>query len=807
MTRGRATTEPARDRPHITYVLDAYPRYSERFITREIEALRSSSACHLHLYRRARGDTRDGPPDDAKDLPSRCDPRSIAALGVAALRHPVRIASLVADTLGRRSTIGRKLAQLSHLAVAAWLARRLRNDAISRGAPDELPRIHAHFAGVSTTIAVMASRLAAARCTFSTHANDLLLDEDELTWKVDNATAVFACSEWGLATLRTRIPSRLHRRTHYIPHGIPARETTTLRPRRHDSRKWRILVACRLEPKKGVADAVAAVSLLHGTSFTCRLTIAGGGSCFDDLRRQAAELGIGSIVTFTGVLRADRLAEAMRESDVLVQPSAAHSDGDRDGIPNVILEAFAAGLPVLATNVGGIPEVVRDGETGLLVPPSDPEALARALREALGDTERLDRITSNAFARVTSRFDPTRNARRLLARMLEPPRSKGTVLQVLEATIGGTRRHMRLLLNVLSNEGYDVTLICSCERTPDFRHDMDAYRAQGIRVVEIPMKRRIAPLADVAAFVRIWLHLAGNSYDVLHAHSSKAGVLARVAAKLARVPVVLYTPHAFSFLNRSRLRSWTELVERCLGRWTHRLVAVSPSEAKTAVDRRIIDQERVVTIPNAIETSGAPDPPATRDDEPLLPIVGTVAHFRGQKGLATLLEAARVLTQRGVAVHYSFFGSGRPPAKLRRLARKARIPESSFVSKSFEDDSVYERIGIFVLPSRFEGLSYALLEAARARLPIVTTDVAGNSDFLVPGTGRLVPPHDPVALADAIAWMVEHPAQARAMGRAARAHVQCKFNVEAWRNAIQSVYRDALGSPLHLSNPDSHRST
>jgi glycosyltransferase involved in cell wall biosynthesis len=182
-----------------------------------------------------------------------------------------------------------------------------------------------------------------------------------------------------------------------------------------------ILAAGRLVEKKGFDILVDACARLRdrGVAFTC--AIAGDGPLRSTLERQVADRSLGGVVTLRGWTPPGALALAMREATLLAVPSRVTEGGDRDGIPNVILEAMSAGLPVVASATSGIPEAVEHQTTGLLVPEGDASALAEAIAALLEDAPRAAAMGRAGRVRVMERFDLAASSRQLAALFADAP--------------------------------------------------------------------------------------------------------------------------------------------------------------------------------------------------------------------------------------------------------------------------------------------------------------------------------------------------------------------------------------------------
>jgi glycosyltransferase involved in cell wall biosynthesis len=216
--------------------------------------------------------------------------------------------------------------------------------------------------------------------------------------------------------MRERLPApdRDRVRTAYV--GIPT-ELFRAEPPPPDG-PLRLLAVARLCEKKGIDTLVDAVALLRDRGVPCELTIFGDGPLRASLEAQASARGPGLQVRFGGAVPQEEVARQMRACHAFVLPCRRDRNGDMDGIPTVFMEAMATGRPVVSCAVSGIPELVRDGETGLIVAPDEPAALADALARLAGDPALRARLGASARRLVERQHDQRVNARRVIA-MLE----------------------------------------------------------------------------------------------------------------------------------------------------------------------------------------------------------------------------------------------------------------------------------------------------------------------------------------------------------------------------------------------------
>jgi glycosyltransferase involved in cell wall biosynthesis len=377
------------------------------------------------------------------------------------------------------------------------------------------------------------------------------------------------------------------------------------------------------------------------------------------------------------------------------------------------------------------------------------------------------------------------------------------ILQIMECTIGGTRRHIRELSCGLCHRGHDVTAVCSAERDPTFRGDMETMRAAGVEVVELPMRRAVSPLADFRHLAFLYRFLGTHPFDVIHTHSSKAGVLGRVAGLCrGRTPLV-HTPHTFAFAFKDHFspvkRRFFLAVERLLGARTGRMINVSESERREALSYRVIRPGRIAVVPNGI------DPWPFRWAEPpersafggrrFSPRLGTVGLLNAAKGHDVLLHAFKKLLEQHPEAGLVIVGEGELREPLSRLIEALGLQENAFLA-GFRDDvpEVMKELDLFVLPSLWEGMPYVVMEAMASGVPVVVTNVNGSRDIVEhEKTGLIAPPGDAGALAEACEAVLSAPDLGAAMAREGIGVVLRRYTVARMVERIERVYLDLTG--------------
>jgi colanic acid/amylovoran biosynthesis glycosyltransferase len=381
----------------IGYVLKMYPRFSETFILTEILAMQELGVDLEIFSLRA--------PMDGRFHELLAD----VTAPVSYLAHRLRPAeawALMARGHGELPGLPPVLAELlaadvDDAVAAVDLALAVRAGGITH--------LHAHFGSVATTVARLAARITGIGYSFTAHAKDIFhesVDPADLDRKLRDALAVVTVSDFNLRFLRGTYgwsAARVRR----IYNGLDLRRFTFADP---TDRQPVVVAVGRLVEKKGLGDLIDAIALLVRDGRPVSLQIVGSGPLEPALRAQIAALDLAGSVTLLGALPQARVRAVLRGAAVFAAPCVVGADGNRDGLPTVLLEAMACGTPCVATPVTGIPEAIRHRETGLLVPESDPSALADALAALLDDPALRLRYALAGRRLVERVFDAKANA-------------------------------------------------------------------------------------------------------------------------------------------------------------------------------------------------------------------------------------------------------------------------------------------------------------------------------------------------------------------------------------------------------------
>jgi glycosyltransferase involved in cell wall biosynthesis len=414
--------------PRVAYVLRSFPRLSQTFVLRELLAL---EAIGLQLVVVAITDPSE---PFAQDEVARLDAPVVyldrpAGWGAAVrdhlevlVRRPFRyLGALARVARGRQIDQGYVAASRMHcFRQGVRLARLLLGGRIGR-----VEHLHAHFAHDPAFVAMLAGGLTGTPFSFTAHARDIYqVAPGVIAARIEAAAAVVTICQANVDYL-TRVAPAQSTKLHLIYNGIdldaypgghaPASNAVPL-----------IVSVGRIVEKKGFGDLLAALSLVEqsGRPFTCE--IYGDGPLQEELGAAVQRLGLGAHVTLAGSQTQAAIRRALARADIFAITPFVTDDGDRDGIPTVILEAMASRVPVVSTRVVGVGEAVADGRTGLLCEPRDIAAIAANLSRLLDDPAVRDRMGTAGRQAIVSSFDISRSAGKLVELYRGIPRAAST---------------------------------------------------------------------------------------------------------------------------------------------------------------------------------------------------------------------------------------------------------------------------------------------------------------------------------------------------------------------------------------------
>lgn len=366
--------------------------------------------------------------------------------------------------------------------------------------------------------------------------------------------------------------------------------------------------------------------------------------------------------------------------------------------------------------------------------------------------------------------------------------------------IGGAQTHLLHVLRLLDRRRFNPVLCCLATDRQDAIQLLHRVRELGVPVVDAQLRdvpNSLVRLHTFRQMARVARELRRRRVQIVHSYLFHANWFGTLTARLGRIPVAIVSKRSMDVYHRARDRWACRVVNHLADRVTANAEAVRDHVHR----RERCPLAKIVVITNGVEirgTAGPPPPgPAAADELNRLggPVVGSIARLVWKRGHKELLAAAAVVAREEPAVRFVLIGDGPlRPGLEREAATLGLNGRLRFLGAVPDAATLLPYLDVFVLPSIWEGMSNALLEAMAAGKPVVATSVGGNPELIThEKTGLLVPPADAEALAAAILRLVRDPALARSMAEAARQRVASEFTLERMVRRLEQLYDDSLG--------------
>jgi glycosyltransferase involved in cell wall biosynthesis len=583
------------------------------------------------------------------------------------------------------------------------------------------------------------------------------------------------------------------RKLELIPNGIDTRRFCPSPEARESTRNslgvgrnfvW--LAVGRLVEQKNYSGLLRALTMLPGGDWV--VLVAGSGPLAESLRAECDELKLTGRVRFLGADEDIRRLYCAADGFVM--------SSNYEGLSIALLEAASMGLPAVVTDVGGNAEVVDDGVSGYVVEPGNPTRLAEAMeklqnapagvRRSFGHAAREHCQKAFSLETIVDRWIQLYN-RYLSDRPVSQSRQGSNFVKILyvitRAERGGAQVH---LLDLLANLPPEIKPVIA---TGEDGFLCEEATSLGVPVRRIPhLTQPISPLNDLLALGEIIDTIRQESPDLVHAHTSKAGLLARLAARRTRIPAV-FTAHTWSFADGiSAGQRWLAMpIERFAASLGGKIISVSQANKDMALRRAIAPPDAVVRIWN-----GVPDVPLRADPgsgNPLTLVM--IARCVPQKDHLLLIEA---LSRLQGDWRLRLVGDGPLRVGVEEAISKAGLGDRvQCLGDRSDVASLLAAADLFVLATRWEGLPLCILEAMRAGLPVVATDVGGVREAVTDGvTGYLTRSGDVQQMRSRVRELLGSRALLQSMGAAARARYERDFNVHNMARATWALYREVM---------------
>lgn len=532
----------------------------------------------------------------------------------------------------------------------------------------------------------------------------------------------------------------------------------------------------RLVPAKApklFVDTMIQIVRFHPTA---KALVIGDGPLKEEVQSYVNKLGLKERILLTGT-RQD-VPDLLAGMDVLVFSS------EREGLSMAMLEAMASGVPVVATRVGGNPELIDSGVNGLLVPPQNANALAEAVVSLLQNKEKAQDIQKRAFRRVCDRFS--------LARMIEQHEQlyRGEPIRIAlvidHLNRGGAQRQLvELAKGLAADTRWEPIVIALSTDQTALQHELlDAgvpvHLIHQYGAVDVSCLYQLTRLLKKLrpAIVHTWLFTA-DTYGRLAAR--QAGIRCRISGIRNTIDDM---PWHYRLVNAWLSRS-TDIVTINVDAIRQRLV----KEARVA-------DKKIRTVYNGIEAVQASGNGFPRDLPGARPRIAMIARLDPQKDHKTFLEAAARVASQNPSAQFLIIGEGALRAQIEEQITRLNLRgQVHLLGERRDVRLILPEIDLCVLATHYEGCSNVIMEAMAAGKPVVATRVGGNPELIVDGvTGLLVSPQDPQQMAQAMLRVLAHPEQAQQMGQAGRRRIEEFFSLSRMVKQTASLYEELLGA-------------
>lgn len=441
--------------PTLGFILKGYPRISETFISNEIKLLEEQGfTIHIFSMRKPREKFSH---NSVKKIHAKVSympesmligfPRLLWNTVACALVRPKTFAKTFKLFLARAAGTDKLHTWVKHFMQGCFVANKVTDHNITH--------LHSHFVHTPTTVAMYASKLTGLPFSFTAHAKDIYTQRPErIAEKMQHATFAVTCTRYNQHNLEAiartytapdappdyalapitdgspvRTPQPGYCPIHTVYHGIDLSLFSTTKQGITTQPPYAILTVARLVEKKGLTTIIEALRLLVLRNIPFNYTLIGEGPLLPELKKEIYNSGLDDFVRLTGTLSHEEVLQHYRRADVFVLGCTTAKNGDRDGIPNVLAEAMAMGVPVIATHLSGIPELVKHKQSGFLVPCNDAEKLADATERILTDEALRQQIITEAERKVHEVF----NNRQLIQQLSDIYEQNGVQREVIDS--------------------------------------------------------------------------------------------------------------------------------------------------------------------------------------------------------------------------------------------------------------------------------------------------------------------------------------------------------------------------------------
>ena len=329
---------------------------------------------------------------------------------------------------------------------------------------------------------------------------------------------------------------------------------------------------------------------------------------------------------------------------------------------------------------------------------------------------------------------------------------------------------------------------------------VDKLEEKGIKVYKIPsFRREISPINDFKTLISLYKLIKKGKYHIVHCHSTKAGFLGRIAAKLARVPKIYFTVHGWGFYNQEygRFQKLLIFLEKIAARCSTRIICVSENDKKEGAKEKIAPENKFLIIKNGIEWETKEDQEKVRqnlginENEVVFSMVGRLAY---PKNPSMFLRTAKEVSQKYFQAKFALIGGGPLFQECQNFIKENKLENKIFLlgeKNPEETREILTGFDVFVLTSRFEGLPITIIEAMFAGLPIIATNVGGVKELVREGeNGFLVDSDSDNDLVKKMGYLIDNPLKRKEMGKESLKIAQENFTLEKMIRNYEKLYKE-----------------
>ncbi len=677
--------------------------------------------------------------------------------------------------------------------------------------------IHAHFAAWQAEFAMELSKRMEIPFIFTPHAYDLFVysSKEKLKVLAEAASRMIAVTDFNKKYMIEMIGEEYADKIDIVRYGIPINQYVPAD--KTSGHKINLLTVGRLVEKKGISYAVEAVSRLSDRS-NLQYRIIGEGPLYSDLKALIRELNMEATVSLLGAQPQSVVIEEMRKADIFLLPSVTAKNGDKEGLPNVILEAQAMKLPVISSKHTGIPEAVLDGVTGLLVPEREIEGMTRSLENLIRSPSKRREMGEKGREHVVSNFNMDKEIIKL-EEILQNLTEARKVIRPQHKKAGKTDSYHKINVLIVSHSSYLygaeqslLTLLKGLDRKrfepvvllpDDAGNLLNEICKLNLKLViiqapwwlgkESKLSVLEGTLEEIMAVPKIIDVIQEHEIDLVYTNTI-VKISGAIAAKLAGIPHVWHIRELVQvqdFITPLGLQDTLKLVDYL----SDRIITNSEATSKQFISMGLKD--KIEVIYNGIDLSLFDQEPRSgglRKElglEPESPLIAVMGYLQRCKMQDIVIKAMDIVSRTHPNVKLLIIGQGDADYQvyLEQLIKFYNLGDYVVFLKFRQDiPQILQEIDLIVVPSVAESFGRTSLEAMAAGKPVVATRTGGSAEIVVDSlTGYLVPPGDHEKLADAIIKILSDRQAAEKMGHAGRERAASLFSVERYVSSIEGL--------------------